>query len=75
MIDSRYKPGSFGCHEALHTTWMLMDMTERYLANHRTIEDNEEWSSAVSGVLDSFWNLYQLIGAEHLEASGEITAS
>jgi len=39
----RYGPGSFGCHEAMHVTQVVVDLLERELLSHSAV------------LLDAFW--------------------
>lgn len=62
----RFDPGSFGCHEALHTTSLILSILHEHLSTHPSIQANPEWRNQVGEVEDILANLYQEIGAVHL---------
>lgn len=62
-----FRPGSFGCHEALHTASILMDMVDLKLAQHPAIAAKPEWQELAEAAHRALFDLYQAIGAEHLE--------
>ncbi len=65
----QYQPGSFGCHEALHTTSLLMESVPRQLLNHPTILHDPEFYALTSEAHTALFDLYQAIGAKHLTES------
>lgn len=42
-LEARFGPGSFGCHEALHVTQLVVDILERELLSHSAVLLNAEW--------------------------------
>jgi hypothetical protein len=64
--QSRYAPGSMGCHEALHMANMLADTIDRQLLTHPAILLNPHWYAHVWRACDELGALYQEIGAVHL---------
>ena len=61
-----YLPGSFGCHEALHLTSVILSVLNVHLTMHPAIQANPEWRNRVGEVEDMLAELYQEIGAAHL---------
>lgn len=61
-----FQPGSYGCHEALHTTSMILGMVHENLTMHPSIQMNPEWRNKVGEVEDILAELYQEIGSVHL---------
>jgi len=60
-------PGTYGCHELLDRTAMLMTNVERYILEHPACVNNKEWFAMAYQAVDLLNELYQKIGAEHLE--------
>ena len=63
-----YRPGSFGCHELLDRTALLSDLLERHLLSHPACVANPEWYRLAEQAAAALRELYQRVGAEHLEA-------
>gem|GEM_PF-1112637 len=61
-------PGSFGCHELLDRTSVVMDNLERFVLSHSACVRNERWFSLAHKAFESLFELYQDIGATHLGA-------
>ncbi len=70
-----YTPGTFGCHEALHVTNMMVEVLERHLAEHPAIQANSAWKARVERAQDELAALYQEIGAAHIESKEESVAA
>jgi hypothetical protein len=64
----RYKPGTFGCHEALHTSALLMELVGSRLMEHGAIIQDERRYALADRAHRALFELYQAIGAIHLEA-------
>ena len=62
-LESRYGPGTFGDHEALHVANMVLGLIERELAGHPAILLQPEWYAHVRKAQDELFSLYQKIGA------------
>jgi hypothetical protein len=62
-----FMPGSFGCHEALHTTSILVDSVGRHLLSHPTILHDPQFYALADQAHAALFELYQAIGAKHLE--------
>jgi hypothetical protein len=65
-LEERYGAQSFGCHEALHTTNLILGLIERELVEHPAILLDAEWYAHVRKAQDELFALYQKIGATHL---------
>ncbi|WP_417819612.1 hypothetical protein [Terasakiella sp.] len=57
------KPGSFACHAALHTTYLVMDLIARELLEHPSIVGNDQWFEKANTAHNALFDLYQSIGA------------
>ena len=64
-------PGTFDCHEALHTASLAMDFVDRHLLDHDAILTNPEWFRLAHRAFEQLFDLYQAIGAAHLGAKDE----
>jgi hypothetical protein len=62
----KFKPGTFGCHEALHVASILTEEVYDRLAEHPAILQNPEWYRQAKLAGEHLFNLYQMIGAAHL---------
>jgi hypothetical protein len=68
---ARYAPGTFGCHEALHMTSVFADTIGFRLLDHGAIIQNPEWYALADRAFQALGDLYQAIGAVHLEGGAE----
>jgi excinuclease UvrABC ATPase subunit len=66
-VNNTYGPGTFGCHEAMHTASLIMEMIDRDLCDHPSIEQNEDWRKLAKNARSIVFDLYQAIGAAHLK--------
>ena len=64
--DENFKPGTFGCHEALHMASFLCDVVDRQLVEHEAIKQNKEWLKLAYQARAALIVLYNEIGKEHL---------
>jgi len=64
-LYEQFGPGTYGCHEALHTTSILVQLTCD-LSEHESIKLNPAWKSQIDEIVQALLLLYQNIGAEHL---------
>ncbi|MEQ9586883.1 MAG: hypothetical protein RJS97_02880 [Parvibaculaceae bacterium] len=67
-LRAAYAPGSFGCHEALHTSQELSDFIQRALVEHPAIAASPAWFGKALRASELLNELYQDIGAEHGQA-------
>jgi hypothetical protein len=65
--SEQYKPGSFGCHELLDRTSLAADLVERYVSDHPACVQNPDWFALAEQAAAALHELYQRIGAEHLD--------
>jgi hypothetical protein len=63
----QYEPGSFGCHELLDRTALAADIVERYVRTHPACIQHQEWFALAEQALAALHELYQRIGAVHLD--------
>lgn len=61
-----YAPGTYGCHEALHTASVVMSLIETSLISHPAIAAKPEWKALAEQAHGALFDLYQAIGKEHL---------
>lgn len=54
-------------HEALDRTNLIMDLIEEALSLHPAIIHNEAWELKVRAAHQELFELYQMIGAEHIK--------
>lgn len=64
-IRERFQPGSHGCHEAMHTASLLMDLLDNRLAEHPTVVLVPEWHQLAATAHDAIFNLYRSISDAH----------
>lgn len=64
-------PGSHGMHEALHATSILLDSVDRHIMSHQAILESPEFFRLAHEGHTALFNLYQAIGAAHVEAIPE----
>jgi hypothetical protein len=63
----RFEPGSFGCHELLDRTAIAADHVERFVQTHPACALNPEWYALAEQAAAALRQLYQQIGAAHLD--------
>jgi hypothetical protein len=66
----QFKPGSFGCHELLDRTLMAAELVEQYVLSHPSCVQNREWFALAEQAVSALQELYQRVGAEHLDDTG-----
>lgn len=62
------KPGTWGCHEALHMACFLEKTVREELVAHPTIQSNEAWKAVAEIAANTLFQLYQAIADKHLSA-------
>lgn len=65
---AEYGPGSFGCHELLDRTALVLDFLEKHIAEHPACVQQPSWFALVRDATASLSQLYQEIGRGHLYA-------
>ena len=63
---AEYAPGSFGCHELLDRTSLVLDLLERQIAEHPACLQQPPWFALARAATVSLSQLYQEIGSLHL---------
>ena len=63
---ANYNPGSFGCHELLDRTALVVDILERHVVQHPTCVQKAEWFALAREASTILNRLYKEIGCEHL---------
>ncbi|MHA7970855.1 hypothetical protein [Rhizobium sp. CAU 1783] len=64
----KFAPGSFGCHEVLHVSSLLVEDVARHLLAHPSIVIDPEFYELAREAHDRLFALYQAIGRKHLGA-------
>jgi hypothetical protein len=72
--SDQYKPGSFGCHELLDRAALAADFVERSVACHPACVQNPDWFALAEQAVAALQELYQRIGAEHLDDAAQPAA-
>lgn len=70
----QYKPGSFGCHELLDRVSLTADTVERYVLSHPACVQNQDWFALAEQAVAILRDLYQRVGAVHLDGQDESTS-
>ena len=63
---AHYASGSFGFHEGVHTTSIVLDLVDDQLLHHPAIAGNSEWFRLAARASEALFNLYQSMGAAQL---------
>jgi len=63
---SQFASGTFGCHELLDRVLVLGNNVEQYVLDHPACVQNEEWYALANQAVKALRELYQLVGAAHL---------
>ncbi len=66
-----FSPGSYGCHEAFHTSHVCYEAVIRELLVHPAIIRDPLWYRLTSRASDTLYELYQQMGAGHLSLTGK----
>ncbi|GAA4175868.1 hypothetical protein [Shinella granuli] len=67
-LEERFGPGSFGCHEAMHVTQLVVDLIERQLVQHSAVLLNPVWYAQVREAQALLYRAYSAAADEHLGA-------
>lgn len=65
--SEHYAAGTFGCHELLDRTSLVVNTLEEFILDHPACIQNEEWYALASQAATALHELYQQIGAVHLD--------
>ena len=71
--ETRYGPGSFGCHELLDRVNLLGDLVEGQVLDHPSCALEAEWHRLATRAVEALRELYQRIGADHLAEDADGT--
>ncbi len=66
-LKTRYAPGSFGCHEAMHMASALTSAVSRELLEHGAVLAKPEWFALANRAADALNDLHQAIAAVHMD--------
>ncbi|WP_242222892.1 hypothetical protein [Shinella zoogloeoides] len=66
---AHYASGSFGFHEAVHTTSIVLDLVDDQLLHHPAIAGNPDWFRLAARASEALFNLYQAMGSAQLVAA------
>jgi hypothetical protein len=64
---SEFAPGTFGCHELLDRLLVVGDTVEEHVLDHPACLANAEWYGLANQAVKALRELYQRVGAAHLE--------
>lgn len=64
-LYEQFGPGTYACHEAFHTTSILVGLAND-LVEHESIKLNPSWRSQLNEIIEKLVMLYENISAEHL---------
>jgi hypothetical protein len=67
-LEVRFGPGSFGCHEGVHVTKLVVDLIQEQLVDHSAVLLNPHWFYCVREAQQLLYSAYNAIGGEHLDA-------
>lgn len=59
-------PGTWGCHELLDRTCMILEILEEHIYKHPSIKYSKKWEKLASKAGKALAELYQEIGKVHL---------
>jgi hypothetical protein len=66
--QEQYGPGSFGCHELLDRVALAGDIVEEHVLSHPACALHPDWYALAERAVIALRELYQRVGAEHLDA-------
>lgn len=61
----RFRPGTYGAHEAFHMASVFAEMVDERLCQHPTVMLNPAWEELAQKACEALHELYQAIGQEH----------
>lgn len=67
-LETRFGPGSFGCHEALHTTNLVVEVIEQQLLHHSAVLLDPFWYGEVREAQSLLYHAYSDMAQRHLDA-------
>ena len=72
LTESGFEPGTYGCHEALHSVSIVLGIVEQNLLEHPSIIKDPAWYRHASKAHAALFSLYQEIGVRHLGEMPEL---
>jgi hypothetical protein len=60
-LETRFGPGSFGCHEAMHVTHLAVELLERELLTHSAVLLNAYWYGKVREAQQLLYRAYSAV--------------
>lgn len=67
--DSGFEPGTFGGHELLDRTHLVLNLIDEHILDHPACLRDPAWYALANRAFDALFKLYQQVGAVHLEDS------
>lgn len=68
QLETEFKPGTLGFHEAFHMTSVVNDIFERNVLSHPVIISNKELFRDASEIYDKIFDLYHKLGVLYSDA-------
>lgn len=65
-LEERFGMGTFGCHEAVHVTMLVVDLIEEQLVEHSAVLLDPFWYGQVRDAQQTLFNAYNHIAGLHL---------
>jgi hypothetical protein len=63
-----FAPGTLGCHELLDRAALIAGLVDQQILDHPACLQNEQWYKLAESAAEALNNLYQAVGAAHLDA-------
>jgi len=67
--DSGFEPGTFGGHELLDRTHLVLNLIDEHILDHPACVRDPAWYALANRAFEALFELYQKVGAAHLEDS------
>lgn len=67
-LETRFGPGSFGCHEALHTNNLVVELIEQQLLRHSAVLLDPFWYGKIREAQSLLYRAYSDMAQRHLDA-------
>lgn len=68
-LSARFRPGTHGAHEALHTASIVMELHAARLLDHPAVLIDPQAYRLASRAHEFLFDLYQYLGAVHLDVA------
>ncbi|MFD1328861.1 hypothetical protein [Mycoplana ramosa] len=73
-LEERFGPGTFGCHEALHVTHLVVDLIERELVGHSAVLLDPAWYQRVREAQALLYTAYSAAAQVHFKGAEDESA-